>query len=801
MRQQDLEQEMHELGISRYWKKVERSTQNEMETNHPLGRRLLTESVGLLASAITAWKNGVEKHPTGNRHRAYAYINFLDPALVAAITARTVLDAISMNRQLTKTANTVARMLEDEVRWREMREKHPDIWRHNAKQIKKIPGYETKRRYLQNSERYVELQFDKWPRTDKLKVGVVLVELMRSATGIIDIETRTGLMGKTYTYVRPTDDLVDWMKKAHKYSEDLSPIFLPMIEPPEDWQDVYSGGYKTDFVAPRPMVKTQDKTHLDDLNGLGLEEPRAALNHLQRVPWRINSSLFRVLEHCWEQGVEVGDLPSPTDELIPSKPIDIETNLEARRRWRKAAARIRFENSACQSKRLQVSKVLWMGRKFLNRLLWFPWYMDFRSRMYPRPYFLQPQGPDWSRAMLMAAHGKAIETEDAENALAIQGANTWGEDKVSLEGRIQWTHDHREMIESIAKDPEGSVSVWGKADKPWAFLGFCQEWAGYLQQGRGYISHLPCSIDGASNGLQLYSLLMRDPGGAEATNVLPTDTPNDIYGDVSSRAILRMETAAADGNPLAKTWLKFGIDRTCSKRPTMVVPYSGTRYACRIYIMDWFRDQLKKRAEDNPFGWEELYTPCNYLSGVVWDSIGDVVGEARKAMAWLQEVSDICIDNGVPPRWSTPTGFVVKQAYETWQRQSVRTIIGDVIRQHRIRVGTGRLDRRKARNGIAPNFIHSIDGSIGQRTICRVVHRGVDFISAVHDDYAVLAADMEILQHELVNTVADIFSTNLLEQFSKDIQHFLPKEVVLPEIPPLGDLDVNLVRQSRLMFA
>ncbi len=801
MRQQDLEKEMQELGISRYWKKVERSTQKEMETNHPLGRRLLTESVELLADAIKGWKHQVLSHPTGNRHAAYAYIDMLDPTLIAAITARTVIDAISMHKQLTKTANNVARMVEDEVRWRELREQHPHIWRHNEKQVKKIPGYETKRRYLQNSERFVDLQFDRWPRVDKLKVGIVLVELMRQSTGIIDIKTRTGLLGKSYTYVHATDELQEWMKQAHKYAEDLSPIFLPMIEPPQDWSGMYDGGYKTDYVAPRPLVKTQDRTHLDDLNEMDVEPALACINNLQRVAWRVNSPVQDVLEHCWENGIEVGEIPSPTDELIPSKPVDIATNKEARRKWRKLAARIRFENSASQSKRLQVAKVLWMARKFADRPIFYPWYMDFRGRKYVRPYFLQPQGPDWARSLLEAANGKPIESEEDEFALAIQGANTYGEDRCTLEERVQWVHANREMIEAVATDPKGTTSVWGKADKPWAFLGFCFDWAAYLKEGSGYVSHLPCSIDGSSNGLQLYSLVMRDPVGAKATNVLPTDRPEDIYGDVANRAIARMEAAAKEGHELAKTWLQFGVTRTCAKRPTMVVPYSGTQYACKVYVMDWFRDELKKRQIVNPFGYEELYTPCTYLSEVVWDSIGDVVGEARKAMAWLQECADLCISNGVPLRWSTPTGFMVKQAYETWQRQSVRTIIGEVIRQHRIRVGTGKLDKRKARNGAAPNWIHSLDQDVVTLTVNDLEHQGVEFFNAVHDDIGVLAPDMKILKPTLLNNVADMFSENLLLRFSQDLQPMLPKDVVLPEPPPLGDLDVNLVRQSQYFFA
>ena len=801
MRQNDLEQQMRELGIERYWKKVNRTTKIEMETNHPLGRRLLTESVVLLAEEIQSWKRQVDKHPTGNRHAAYAYIDMLPPNLVAAITARTVIDAISMHKKLTKTANTVGRMLEDEVRWRELKAQHPDIWKHNEPQIKRIPGYTTKRRYLNNTERFIELQFDRWPINHKIKVGMVLIELMRRATGIIDITTRTGLMGKRDTFVHPTDDLMEWMKHAHKSAEDLSPIYLPMVKPPLPWEGVYKGGYYSDAVAPRPMVKSQDRAHLDDLDAMGMVEPIEALNTLQSVPWRINQPLFDTLTYCWDQGVSVGDLPPSEDELIPSKPVDISTNEEARRRWRKVAARIRFENNAHRSKRLQVAKVIWMGKKFYDQTMYFPWYMDFRSRMYPRPYFLQPQGPDWSRAMLMSGEGAAIETQEAEDSLATQGANTFGEDKCTLEQRVEWTHANEDFIKQVAADPQGTISAWGRADKPWAFLAFCIDWAGFLKEGRGYISHLPCSLDGASNGMQLLSLLMRDPVGARATNVLPVDHPNDIYQDIADAAMHRLVAAEAEGNDFARIWREFGVNRSAAKRPTMVVPYSGTKFSCRQYIIDWFRDEMRKRQVENPFGWEEIYPPCSYLTDVVWDSIGDVVGEARKAMAWLQSCVDVCMQADVPIRWTTPTGFLVKQAYETWSSHSVRTIIGDVIRQHRVRVGSGKLSRRKARNGISPNFIHSLDSSIGQRTILTLRSYGVRFINSVHDDFAVLAPHVPLLRSTLCNTVADIFSENLMERFIQDLSRFLPTGTVLPEPPSTGTLDVNEVRQSLYCFS
>ena len=78
MRQSDLEAEMKELGRHRYWKKVQRTTEGGMESQHTLGKRLLTESVDLLAEQIRQWKKQVEKQPVGNRNGCYPYIDMLD---------------------------------------------------------------------------------------------------------------------------------------------------------------------------------------------------------------------------------------------------------------------------------------------------------------------------------------------------------------------------------------------------------------------------------------------------------------------------------------------------------------------------------------------------------------------------------------------------------------------------------------------------------------------------------------------------------------------------------------------------
>ncbi len=799
MKQADLEKEMREMGVTRYWKKVHRTTDKEMESNHPIGRRLLTESVNGLATAIKGWKQWASSGRAGPQHAAYDYINLLDAPMVAALTARTIIDSISMHSRIVKTATTISRMMEDEIRWKQLASENPLIFRTHVEQTKRKRGHMAKRRHMDNLEELVDLHFSKWPHAIRVKVGVVLIELMRQSTGLIEVETRTGLMGKRDTFVRPTSTLVEWMRQAHKSAEDLTPIFMPMVASPNNWKTIWDGGYLTESIHRRPLVKSSDRKHLEELNISPMLEPISAINCLQKVGWRVNNRLLQCMQHCWENDITAGGLPSTHGEEIPSKPIDIDTNLEARRKWRKLAAKTHYDNEAEESRRLQVVQVLWLANKFKDEEIWMPWYMDFRGRMYPRPYGLQPQGPDWSRSLLKFSHADEMTGEEAEKRLAIHGSNCYGNDKISSDDRIQWVHENDKWLAAIAKDPEGSVSEWSEVDEPWAFLAFCLEWADYKKQGSSFKTSLPCSIDGSSNGLQILSLIMRDPVGAQATNVITSgDTPKDIYQDVADAAIERLHHST---DPLASLWLKFGIDRSATKRPTMVVPYSGTLYAVQKYTISWFRDVLKKRGCENPFGWEEYYKPCTFLAAIIWDALGDIIGEARKAMKWFQECSDICLEHDTPIRWTTPSGFRVKQAYENWQNQTIKTIIGDVVRRHKINVGSGVLSKIKNRNGIAPNWVHSIDAAVGQKALLDCQRTGVHNLNAIHDAFWSTAPNMELLKQKLLDNVIEIFSDNLLANFKKELSLYLPEGVDLPELPAVGDLDINRVRSSEYFFS
>ena len=283
--------------------------------------------------------------------------------------------------------------------------------------------------------------------------------------------------------------------------------------------------------------------------------------------------------------------------------------------------------------------------------------------------------------------------------LAIHGSNCFGNDKVSLDDRYSWVLQHQDDIRRCAEDPYDN-RWWTEADGPWGFLAFCFEWRGYLDEGLAFISHLPIAMDGTCNGLQIFSLILRDEVGGHAVNLTPTDTPQDIYGIVAAKVKLALEAQAAkpvDGadifakgesaKPLynetvcARFLLGLDISRKMTKRQVMVLPYGGTFDSCREYTEAWLKEQAYADSTmpiEMPNGYT-LRSVARYLAERIWDAIGATVIKAREAMTFLQDTAAVLNKADLPIRWTTPVGFPVQQCYREQKGKRVKTRVGDSI--------------------------------------------------------------------------------------------------------------------------
>mgnify|MGYP003113804471 CR=1 FL=1 len=791
MKQTDLEREMVELGKSRYWAAVHKARELGIESTTSPGQRLLSEAVTLMSDALEDWMKEAEARP-GRMHRAHQYISLLPPQTIAAITARCVLDCISKARKIASTAHSVARLLEDELKFSYIKNNEPALWNHIHRNIDRHKSYETKAKFIKNTARYNDIVFDAWPKKDAVEVGIVCIELLRQATGIIDVSTRGNRWGRAVTMVVPSPDLLVWLKNSHEKCELLKPVHLPMITQPNDWGPNKMGGYLSPALLPRGIVKSHNRKYIEELNTLSMPKVYRAINSLQRTPLSIDGELIKVIRYFWDNGYAVGGLPSSEDAPLPTKPDDIKTNEVARKAWRREAARTHFENERQQSKRLQVSKVLYLADKFGGITLHYPHEMDFRGRDYPIGAFLQPQGPDWARSMLRFARGVAITDDNGVAWLAVHAANKWGHDKVNFNDRVKWVEENERMIRAVAKDPFRNME-WCDADSPFHFLAAAREWSAFLDHGMGFVSSLPVSQDATTQGLQIYAKLLLDPVAGHATNVLPRDTPGDIYQDVADLVVNKLR---ASTDPYASTWLSFGINRKTTKRQTMTLTYGAVFYSCHEYTTEWFYEQLSE-GRTNPFG-DETYRPCRFLATLIWEAIGEVVKSAQVGMAWLREVATVFMDNDITMKWTTPNGFLVQMDYPNMRKHEVKTSIGPVVRRHRINVETAGRDKRKNVNAIAANYVHSLDGLGGLlgEIICMAKDQGIDDILACHDNGSVHAQHVGLFGGCIRQSAYNIFQGDLLSDFRDQVTHLLPSDVHLPDAPERGNMDLTKVLDS-----
>lgn len=790
-------------GISKYRSKTSQARAKQRETASTAGAALLKNSVGEVAEAIKNWSAEARQRP-GVNHSSVKLLDLFDPELASFVVCRCIIDCISIRKPLTGTAIAIGTALEDEARFSKMNKEKPDAWKRIRLECDRKIGYKLKRIVANHRARQAGFTWCWWTPTEKLHLGMACIDIFRKATGLVDIESQYERGNKRCSYIVPAGDTIEWIEKFDKFNERLSPTLMPMVSQPNPWRDKdpYGGGYGDGVFADRPcLVKTKNKRYRDALIGHSMPVVYEAVNRMQNTAWVVNQKVLSVVNYFWEHGYTANNvLPSSQLLEIPSKPTDIDTNVESRKAWKRQAAKVYETNAKTKSKRLQVARTLLLANKLKDeQMIFFPYQLDFRGRAYALPYFLTPQGTDLSRGLLKFKEGKKL-NEKAVTYLKLHGANCYGLDKASLEDRALWVDQNVENILKTAKDPYSNLEFWAEADEPWQFLAWVFEFAELQDKGAKFVSSLPISLDASNNGLQILSLLMRDPEGAEATNCLPSPHPRDIYADVAHRVIDKLKQRQDE--PLAKAWLEFGITRKTTKRPVMILPYGGTYTACRVYLEEWLDDELLKRAFPVDV---TTFKACLFLTPIVWESIKEVVGKAQECMGWFQDVARVCCKMQMPIRWDTPSGFPVSQDYPKTFTKVVKSTLAGKVRYHKLNVDKRAISVRRQVNGISPNFVHSLDSACLHQTVFDL--QDVTSFAMIHDSFGVVAADAEALAVTLRKVYAKIFKENVLnkfrEQINKQVGAKQPKSgsCQLPPLPKLGDLDVSKLELSNYFFS
>ncbi len=653
-------------------------------------------------------------------------------------------------------------------------------------------------------------------------------------------------------FIETTDLGIEWIAATEQFLSEQTVSFLPMVLPPKAWTSPVDGGYYDPAINTKyHIIKSRPKSYskkMFEKSPEGFHALMDAINTLQNVPFSVSKYVHSAVKWAHESQICLEGNGMPTyrsgwvetigEELAaeyftlkrlltqnedgtldePSKKLRWEFLLkiikgsedmdesDIRKEWSRLREAALLHSRGERSKKLLIENTINDSSLFFGEDIFFVYNADYRGRIYPLASQFSPQGSDVSKGLLNYANPVWVSTQGAVDQIAYVIANNFGEDKCSIEDRIQWTKDHTFEILECARDFK-ATDFWMKADKPFMFLNSCLEWAKYWDEmvvkGQdGFESTLPIAFDGSCNGIQHFSAMFLDPVGAQAVNLTDGDVPSDVYQQVADKAKDLCTTGNSKDDKDITSLCAEGIDlfgRKTAKRSVMTLPYGVSRGSSNKYVYEIVDSKLKDT--EVPAGRRKKIR--SKIAARIWEGIFGVVDKPVVAKDYLQSVAKELAEQQKGIEWKTPTGFIVSQRMTRPEVNMVAlntTIFGLQYRRKYPRY-TRIVDGGEQANSVAPNYVHSFDSAHLQMTVNASAKEGIENFLVVHDSFATDANNAARFNEIIREQFVEIYRNNdWLNKFHDDCTEQLGTSLETGRMSQ-GTFDMNEVLKSKFFFS
>lgn len=766
-----------------------KALEQEATSRSPMYAKIISSVIKEASNAIDFWRADQEKVRASNQYATYKAVKGLPSPVIAQL----VLSA-SLNGALNPKGNLQMQVSRDigslilkEIQFREFVRQYPEDYKSFRKQNKS-----KNRQHMITFLSYCAGKHNvQKPKDDKTRIGLDLFSIVNNKTGLFVLNEVILKNSKYKTYKVELDERLVGFANAH-YDRLLNRahIDLPMVEVPTEWTRDTSGGYSNLYYNLVPHNRLAKKIQA------GLSKTTFdAINAIQRTAFRVNRA---VLDRVNALSEDLRSKLVPSELELPEKLGD-DATIDEIRNYRNEAKICYTENVSIRSKQYGFERTLKVADMFKdNEAIYFPVFADYRLRLYTKCTVLTPQGSDLSKGLIEFANGKQVTDIKQVEYLLLHGANLYGL-KGSREEKLNAIKGLQETVFAIV---EGS-NDWLEASEPVQFLAFCYEYYKLLNEGLGYTTHLPVAVDASCSGSQILSIILRDKTLAKATNVLPSDKPQDVYIESMYAAYEYILENIQDMSPaVARIVDLVPLDRDCMKRPCMCFVYSLTKYGANDYVGIWFVKKSKD-VDLSAFTANEIFEARRFYCDAVWAGVNKVQNSAARAMKFFQECARSVVDQGIlDVSWDTPLRNTITQQYRDYKARVVQSnILGKTISTLAFDELEDKAKKSRHIAGIAPNVVHSLDASVLHEAVARCSTNGINNFGVVHDSYGSTCVEIDSILNELKEVYISLFESNFLESFRQNIRDQVGCGVKLPKLPELGDLDLNDIRESVYMFS
>ncbi|NDC35468.1 MAG: hypothetical protein EBZ51_08845 [Synechococcaceae bacterium WB9_2_112] len=697
------------------------------------------------------------------------------PASIVSVALPVVIDEISRTRSHRSVAKAIGTAIEREARGillQDQRERTLELMRGKFSRPQIVDP-----RMLKT----MGIVVGKWTAADRFEVGALLLDLVASATELIELRP-IFRKGRRALEVRPTAAVQAVIKASN--IRQLPPKRAPMLVPPRPWEGLEGGGH---LCNKRPLV-----IHGRHLAGADLTVQRLVVNQLQRQQLRVDPWMVGIQRQAWDEGLPLFPVARNPPE-VPPRPM----NASGRelREWLSACNEAREDRRLHLAKRVRIHRALTAMDELAGQPVWFAYELDWRGRIYTAHREVTHQGPDWEKAALELPAKPAGETgfewmlRAAAGHWGIRG--TWNE-------RLRWGRDNLALLTGAAEAPLQRMELWRDAKDPWQFLQLCRGVLSWLQDPASPIG-CPIRLDQHASGLGILAALTQDAKLAAATR-LTGRSPVDLYGLMAERTVklLRMDLEAGPPHKqqMAAEWLEFGVNRSLLKAPTMTSVYGSGFWSCSDALSDLL---LKRKPDLKPSDYEwQLVRPANYMARIIGQALKAELASCQAVRVWLRDVSYRVIKTQQEVMWTTPTGMPVVLGREMEARRRVPTAISGSRRWAATKATPGELSALATARGITANLIHSFDGAFCQRVICSAGEQGIELLTN-HDCFGAAPAHAKALHQLLHQELTTFYATSWLPKVAEEIQARSGVELAPP--PMVGSLEVRKIGSNPYAFS
>lgn len=421
---------------------------------------------------------------------------------------------------------------------------------------------------------------------------------------------------------------------------------------------------------------------------------------------------------------------------------------------------------------------------------YFPIRLDYRARLYCVTEYLNYQGTELSKALLLFSKGERVLKSDtlSINYLKVYGANCFGNglDKLSFEDRINWVNKNEELINNFTKESsKDGKSLLEKADNKLLFIAFCFEYKNYLASLKNdkednFITYLPIQFDASCNGFQHLTLLIKEITLYKELKLGESkwsDMPKEFYSFVALklkyyfskqlRILIEKEgTKSPLENSLIESYTKLmnlNIHRKLIQKPIMTIPYNASAFA----IVNYFKEEFDMKQEGSNTVYYYKEDPLIKFNENDFNSLRKALGvvifedypRLAELLKYLKEIAHISNKLKLQIPWKLPTGLFVQQEYYQTNTLKVKPFLYSKDLLNLRVIEKEKFNSRKQIRAFMPNLIHSLDAA----SLILLVNeffkenKYKNFYS-IHDCFAVTCNNVEFMMNYLKSAYCIIYS-------------------------------------------